>query len=153
MIRLATHGDAASLAALSTELGYPTTPAQMQERLSHVLASDLGAVFVFETADGRVIGAVHIIERHLIESDPFCEIMGLIVSEKDRGHGAGGALVAAAEAWTADRGIPNVRVRSNVIRERAHGFYLARGYVEVKRQAVFNKPLGSPGGEGPVHVA
>jgi hypothetical protein len=34
-----------------------------------------------------------------------------------------------------------MRVRSNVIRERAHRFYLREGYAEKKRQAVFLKQL------------
>jgi hypothetical protein len=32
-------------------------------------------------------------------------------------------------------------VRSNVVRERAHRFYLREGYVERKRQVVFDKTL------------
>jgi hypothetical protein len=32
-------------------------------------------------------------------------------------------------------------VRSNVIRERAHRFYLREAYAERKRQVVFEKPL------------
>jgi len=34
-----------------------------------------------------------------------------------------------------------VRVRSNVVRERAHRFYERLGFVEVKKQKVLDKPL------------
>jgi hypothetical protein len=34
-----------------------------------------------------------------------------------------------------------MRVRSNVIRERAHEFYKREGYAEKKRQVVFEKSL------------
>jgi hypothetical protein len=34
-----------------------------------------------------------------------------------------------------------MRVNSNVVRERAHRFYLREGYTERKRQAVFFKQL------------
>lgn len=34
-----------------------------------------------------------------------------------------------------------MRVRSNVIRERAHRFYEREGYARIKAQAVFRKQL------------
>jgi hypothetical protein len=33
-------------------------------------------------------------------------------------------------------------VRSNVVRERAHAFYQREGFVLIKTQRVFEKPLG-----------
>jgi hypothetical protein len=48
-------------------------------------------------------------------------------------------LLAAAEAWAREQGFASMRVRSNVLRERAHRFYLREGYLEKKRQAVFLK--------------
>ena len=156
MIRPAGHGDASSIAALTTQLGYPTTAAEMQARLAHALASPMDAVFVAESAggDGGVVtGWIHVIERHLLEAPPFCEIMGLVVDESARGRGVGAELTAAAERWAIGRGVGVMRVRSNVVRERAHAFYVRNGYREKKRQAVLDKPLGkAPAGE-PTNVA
>lgn len=153
MIRPAGHGDASSIAALTTQLGYPTTAAEMQARLAHALASPMDAVFVAVSTHGVVTGWIHIIERHLLEAPPFCEIMGLVVDESARGRGVGAELTAAAERWATGRGVGVMRVRSNVVRERAHAFYVRNGYREKKRQAVLDKPLGkAPAGE-PTNVA
>jgi GNAT superfamily N-acetyltransferase len=50
-------------------------------------------------------------------------------------------LLAAVEAWARERDFSSVRVRSNVLRERAQRFYQRKGYIEKKRQAVFLKRL------------
>jgi GNAT superfamily N-acetyltransferase len=49
--------------------------------------------------------------------------------------------VSAAETWAAKRGAKRLRVRSNVMRERAHRFYERLGYTITKRQAVFDKDV------------
>jgi hypothetical protein len=50
--------DAAALAALAEQLGYPTTPAQVAQRLAELDASAEHAVWVAEGAGGRVAGWV-----------------------------------------------------------------------------------------------
>ena len=40
-----------------------------------------------------------------------------------------------------ERGLARLRVRSNVIRERAHRFYERVGFEKIKAQAVFEKSL------------
>jgi len=47
----------------------------------------------------------------------------------------------AAEQWARVHGFALMRVRSNVVRERAHRFYEREGYARVKTQAVFRKAL------------
>jgi len=67
---------------------------------------------------------------------------GTTVLDAARSLGVGARLLAAAEAWSRDAGFARMRVRSNVVRERAHRFYVREGYVERKRQVVFEKDLG-----------
>ena len=50
-------------------------------------------------------------------------------------------VIAAAEDWARKRGCKGMSVRSNVIRERAHQFYLRNGYEHFKTQKSFRKPL------------
>ena len=69
------------------------------------------------------------------------QLAALVVGEAAQGSGAGAVLLAAVEAWTRAQGFSIVRVRSNVLRGRAHRFYLREGYIEKKRQAVFLKRL------------
>lgn len=133
-IRAAVPADAAALAALSGELGYPTTPAQVPERLARMGSGQ--QVLVYD--DGDVLGWIEVIEALRLESGRFAEITGLVVSEARRGQGIGSALVDAAASWAHDRGLAKVRVRSNVTRERTHRFYARLGFVEGKRQVVFD---------------
>jgi GNAT superfamily N-acetyltransferase len=76
-----------------------------------------------------------------IEEVPFAELAGLVVGDSARSRGIGALLLRAAEDWARNRGFARLRVRSNVVRERAHRFYLREGYIERKRQVVFDKTL------------
>jgi ribosomal protein S18 acetylase RimI-like enzyme len=51
--------------------------------------------------------------------------------------------VVEAQNWARLHGARQLRVRSNVVRERAHGLYRRLGFAETKRQAVFDKELES----------
>jgi GNAT superfamily N-acetyltransferase len=139
-IRLARLDDAAAIAELSGQLGYPATAEQAAERLAKILPRADGAVFVAD-ADGIVAGWTHVIGCERLEDGGFAEIGGLVVRDGYRGRGVGVQLMAAAERWAAERGYPRMVVRSNVIRERAHRFYERLEYKATKRQAVFVKRL------------
>ena len=47
----------------------------------------------------------------------------------------------AGEAWARARGLKEMVLRSNVIRERAHAFYRRLGYEEQKRQVKLRRRL------------
>ncbi len=136
-IREAIVSDAAALAALSTQLGYPAQPGEAAERLS---ALGTGAVLVAEDA-GAILGWIHVCDIRFFQSPPFAEIGGLVVDEAARGRGVGKLLVEAAVGWAAEQGYGRLRVRSNVVREDAHRFYEREGFRRVKTQAVFDRKL------------
>jgi GNAT superfamily N-acetyltransferase len=140
MIRPATVTDAAAMASLSDQLGYPAEPAEIRERLSDILSRDGHAVFVAEEG-GAVTGWIHVAGRRLVEIEAFAEIGGLVVDAARRGRGIGTQLLKAAEAWSSRMGYATLRVRSNMFREDAHRFYEQRGFQGAKRQAVFVKNL------------
>jgi GNAT superfamily N-acetyltransferase len=140
-IRKARRGDAARIAQLSGELGYPASAEQIATRLRQLTPASKYAVFVAESADAGVIGWVHVSVSHLLESDTRAEVNGLIVAEGQRSEGAGAKLLQAAEEWARRRGCKGMNVRSNVIRERAHKFYEVHGYEHYKSQKAFRKPL------------
>ena len=140
-IRLATPADAEELAKLSGQLGYPADAAAMLRRLDGVTSHHAGVVLVALDPQDGLAGFAHVEPRHPLITEPFAELAALVVSEAARGQHIGSALLAAAEAWAREQGFANMRVRSNVIRERAHRFYLREGYAEKKRQAVFLKQL------------
>lgn len=133
--------DAAAVARLATQLGYPSTAAQIERRLQALEKSPDARVLVAEAPDGAVQGWIHVFGRRMLESDPDAEIGGLVVDEAARGRGVGSALVASAEAWARERGYDIVSVRSNVIRAGAHEFYKSRGYQVLKSQYKLRKKL------------
>jgi GNAT superfamily N-acetyltransferase len=138
-IRRATLADATSIAALLGQLGYPTTTKEMAPRLKRALKMKDGACFVAETKQDGVIGWVHVSVTPLLEVERRAEVNGLVVDEKVRSLGAGGRLLKAAEQWARKMGCAGMSVRSNVIRERAHGFYMRNGYEHYKTQKAFRK--------------
>ncbi len=141
-IRRATLDDAPFLAALSTELGYPTSSAAAKDRLPPVLGSDDHAVIVAALPDGTVVGWIHVFLALRVESDRFAELGGFVVSEPQRRRGIGKLLLAAAEAWAAGRGVGKLRVRSRTSRADAKLFYERLGFSETKQQRVMDKALG-----------
>jgi len=139
-IRPAVAADGPRLAELSTQLGYPMSAEEAAARLSAVSGHADHALLV-AAADGRAVGWVQVSLPRIFESQPHAEIAGLVVDEASRGRGIGNGLLGAAEAWARAKGCAAVRVRSNVLRERAHGFYGRAGYREIKTQRVFEKGL------------
>jgi GNAT superfamily N-acetyltransferase len=140
-IREATLSDAAVLADLSIQLGYPAIPEQTAERLRTLASRPGNGVLVAENDDGTVVGWLHVSVMFLLESPPFAEVLGLIVDEAHRGQGAGKLLLDAAARWAAEHGYDKLRVRSNVIREDAHRFYEREGFRRVKTQLVLDRAL------------
>jgi GNAT superfamily N-acetyltransferase len=140
-IRRAKISDAPSLAKLAGELGYPTTTSEMRIRLQRLRPAADHAVFVAKNGDGDVIGWLHASVSRLLEVPLCAEVEGLVVAEGHRSAGAGAQLLEAAEQWARKRRCVNMSVRSNVLRERAHGFYERNGYEHIKTQRAFLKPL------------
>lgn len=138
-IRPATLDDAQALAALATQLGYPSEPEQIAQRLT--LLSSLGSqVFVAEV-EGQVVGFVQVSPYFPFLMDRAAEIAALVVDERWRGQGIGHALLQTAEAWAREKGYSAMHVRTNIVRERAHRFYRREGYEVVKTALTFAKRI------------
>lgn len=140
-IRRARLSDAARLAELSGELGYPTNTTEMKRRLKRIKPKSQHATFVADDPKYGVVGWLHVSAIPLLEVDLRAEINGLVVAEGRRSRGAGWLLLREAERWARKRKCKSMSVRSNVIRDRAHGFYERHGYEHYKTQKAFRKPL------------
>jgi predicted N-acetyltransferase YhbS len=140
-VRFAAASDVERLAGLSNQLGYPTTPAEIAERLAQIQTDEEQAVFVAESASREVIGWIHVFLSKLLIKAWSAEIGGLIVDAQYQGQGIGSLLVARAEAWGREKGAAAVSVRSSITREQAHDFYSKLGYEQVRTQHVFRKML------------
>jgi GNAT superfamily N-acetyltransferase len=142
-IRKMLGSDAADAASLSAELGYPVSITVMEERLR--LFSNMGNHAVFAACiEDRVVGWIDVGIVYHLQSEPYGEIGGLIVSSGYQGCGIGRALVEKAEKWIASQRIVRVLVRSQIGREGAHAFYLRQNFCRTKTSAVFTKSLETP---------
>jgi ribosomal protein S18 acetylase RimI-like enzyme len=128
--------DLPAICELSAQLGYPTSLESMQKRLARILERPEQALFV-AARGGHVAGWVHAEAQHPLESDPYVEIVGLVVAEADRRCGVGSALVDRVRHWALELSYPALRVRSNVRRDEAHEFYPALGFQLVKTQHTY----------------
>ena len=140
-IRRAAEEDAATIAQLSTTLGYESQPAVIASRLRAIVKSDADLMTVAVDSHGTIVGWLQAHAALIVESGFHVEITGLIVSPVQRRRGIGRALVTEAECWAKAKAAEAVVVRSNVQRVESHAFYPALGYSATKTQNVYRKNL------------
>ncbi|MCZ7567762.1 MAG: GNAT family N-acetyltransferase [Ardenticatenaceae bacterium] len=122
-VRQALLSDATQIARLMTQLGYPTTPTQMHQRLDRLLDHGDYCTYVAE-AQGVVLGVIGVCTSYFYEQNGlYGRIVALIVDAQHRGRGIGALLVQQAEAWCAMRGAALMLVNSGTHRVDAHRFY------------------------------
>jgi GNAT superfamily N-acetyltransferase len=139
-VRRATVADAAAIAGLSAELGYPVEPAETRRRVQ-ALADASSQIVLVATIGDEVVGWIHGADQLLLEVGSRCEILGLVVSSGHRRVGIGERLLSAVETWARERSLREVSVRSNVLRESSHPFYEKHGYRRAKTQHAYRKSL------------
>jgi GNAT superfamily N-acetyltransferase len=140
LVRVARPADAAALAGLSTQLGYPSTEEQVQSRL-RLLADPERTLFVVED-EGVLAGFIDVHVQRTVEEEPYGEVGGLAIAAGHRAAGLGRTLLEAAAAWSRERGLAHLWIRANLARgAAAHGFYERVGCLTVKDQRVYEFPL------------
>lgn len=130
-IRPARAEDAAALARLLTELGYPTDPDAAAARLERVRdRPDYRALVAESMGDpGEVVGMVGVFVGYGFTAEaPYARILSLVVDPAHRGGGVGAALMSAAEAWAREQGAGSIHLTTALHREGAHRFYRRVGY-------------------------
>jgi GNAT superfamily N-acetyltransferase len=133
--------DAAEIARLSLELGYPTGAGQSRDALAQMLESPRYLVVVAAAGSCGLLGWAVAERRLTLESGESVEITGLVVAASARRLGVGSALVAEAGRWALGNGFSSLRVRSNVTREESHPFYERLGFRRTKTQHAYLKQL------------
>lgn len=136
-----TH-DAAGLARLLGQLGYPATDADVLERLVYWSADRHSRVIAADTGGALAgVAAVHAIPL-LEHTGRRGRLVALVVDESARGNGVGRALVRAAERAAAQElGCQEMEITSARNRPAAHGLYAALGYEDVCARA---RPVPAP---------
>jgi GNAT superfamily N-acetyltransferase len=141
-IRPARSRDAALLAALNGQLGYPSTEDQLRARVAALAdRSAEDAVLVATAPDDRPIGWIHVARVRSLTDDGLAIVGGLVVHDGHRSRGIGADLLAAAEAWARQHGATHLVVRTRTTRTRAHRFYEREGYRLTKESRVYEKTL------------
>jgi GNAT superfamily N-acetyltransferase len=140
-IRPAEIADAAALAELMTQLGYPTRTSEMEMRMETICADKNYATFV-AVSEGQVSGMIGTRISYSFEhNSPGGAILALVVSEKVRGRGVGHGLITAAENDFAQRNIRRVAVYTHFRRTEAHEFYEKLGYTKNGFRLVKELPI------------
>ena len=127
-VRRAVLSDSGAIAHLVTELGYPTTPQQMTERLTGLLADESYVALVAESG-AAVVGLAGGRTGLYFEKDGrYAHLLVLVVASEARGTGVGTALLRAFEAWASARDANAIVLTSSTHRKDAHAFYERRGF-------------------------
>ncbi len=147
-IRPAAASDAAPLARLLTELGYPAVAAVIPVRLAR-LAGEPRAAALLAERDGEVAGLVTVHVFSSIHDDaPVAWLTTLVVAGTAHGQGIGRALVQAASAFARTHGCLRISVTTALHRAGAHAFYQRLGWVHTGRRYtnVLEDPPARPPG-------
>lgn len=139
--RRAGLADASAMSRLTLQLGYDCSEVMMRQRIVRLRDAAEHAVFV-AAVDGRdVVGWVHVEVRKPLWSEPFAELVGLVVSAHHRRLGVGRALLERAVGWAEDQQVIDVRARTQEHREDALVFYEGLGFELIKEQQVYRRAL------------
>lgn len=134
--------DLPQVTLLCAQLGYPATESEVRERFEKIQALPSYGLFVARTEESVVVGWIQVNEEpETLLVGRRADIAALVVHEGHRSSGVGRALVGQAEQWAHSRGLPLLRVKSNVSREGAHRFYQREGYNLSKTSHMFVKVL------------
>lgn len=155
-IRPAVANDAAAIARLLDQLGYPSDASEIPQRLERMREHPGTTVFVAEQR-GEPVGVVTV---HLVPSlhtsEPVAWLTALVVEESARGTGVGSALVKRAEEWAKRNGATHISLTSHLRRKEAHEFYKTRHYehtgVRLVKQLGAKSPDAARGKSDEFHV-
>ncbi|MBV8657723.1 MAG: GNAT family N-acetyltransferase [Burkholderiales bacterium] len=127
--RLATPSDAAQLADLLCQLGYPTTELEALERIIYMNSPGNSLIVVLDTAEPCGLVGVSVFPT-VHASGKMAKVTALVVDEARRGRGMGQALLQAAEAFARQEGAVRTEIASGNHRPAAHAFYRGAGYTQ-----------------------
>lgn len=145
-IRDAASEDAAALAVLLDQLGYPSTQAEVTRRLAN-LASTGSDECLVALRNGEVVGmaAVHV-SATLVDDNLVAKLSTIVVDRRYRRLGIGEALLSAVEQRARKIGCSLIFLTTADRRDGAHAFYRRIGFEETGRR--FVKLLSPSGGAG-----
>jgi len=140
-VREVSESDYISIYELNkNNLGYDYDVEKTARQLEYILRKP-GDKLLAAVIEGEVAGYIHASAYDCTYSDPFINILALVVDSGRRGLGVGRGLLTAIEEWAGENGCAGIRLTSGYNRTGAHKFYEACGYVNRKDQKNFVKVL------------
>lgn len=131
IIRDITLTDAEAIAALVTQLGYPTSSTEMQMRLTRI-ADLTDYKSIVAEIDKHVIGFAGLMKGWYLEhNDSYVRILAFVVDQDHRNNSIGKKMLKACEEWAVNKGAKNILLNSGNREERidAHIFYQKMGFI------------------------
>jgi GNAT superfamily N-acetyltransferase len=133
--------NAMTMAALSSQLGYPVARDDFKEYLHLVLQDEEQIIFVSLDNDGNIIGWVHAYVHRLLMIEAHVSIGGIVVDQGALGQGIGRVLMEEVDKWDLQKGYSFIYLGSNATRVGTHKFYDRIGFHKLKTSYVFTKEL------------
>ncbi len=144
-IRGAVPADAADIAALLGQLGYPALPRQAADRLDALARRDDGTVLVATGHDGAVIGVIALHWCVMLHQErPVARITTLVVDDRERRRGIGRVLMKAGAQAARMAGCDALELTTATHRQDAHAFYRAQGFTDAALRFVRSLRKKSP---------
>ncbi|MGE5333325.1 MAG: GNAT family N-acetyltransferase [Nitrososphaerota archaeon] len=98
------------------------------DNLDHMGAD--GMVFIAEDTNGIAVGVATVERSRHFTGTPQGELGELAVVEAVEGQGVAALLLAAAEDWAREQGLPLLALGTGMANTRARAFYARHGYQE-----------------------
>ena len=134
--------DAAAVAELSVQLGYPATAGEIEHRIANLGSRKAHQAVFVACLGAEIVGWIDVALSFELQTPPYALIGGLVVKDGVRGLRIGKRLCDEAEAWSRAQGVGVLRVTSRSTRDDAHRFYLREGFRDIKMSRVFEKNIG-----------
>lgn len=113
---------------IRSELGYDDISSDVYDRVIRIYNADKYVIFIAEDG-GNVIGFVGIMRGLAFELDgEYVRVIALAVSRAYQSKGIGSKLEARVEQYAAETGANSIVISSGLNRNRAHVFYMNKGY-------------------------
>jgi GNAT superfamily N-acetyltransferase len=127
-LRVVRPSDAAVVALLLGELGYPCSRDEAARRIDATAADPDQQIWLAEL-EGRSVGLLGLdFMYYLPLGVTTCRITALVVDPSARRHGIGRFLVRQAETMAREAQASRIELTSASHRDEAHAFYRACGY-------------------------
>lgn len=126
VVRAATAVDAAAVAGLLGQLGYPMPIEEARSRLSRATR-----LVVLAESAGEALGLLELtFQQQITHSRPLARVTALVVSDSARRHGVGRRLMERAADLARGEDCEGIELTSAIRpeREASHQFYEALGY-------------------------